>query len=436
MCLYSQIMAEGYSWNYVRSDRGNRLPGPEHLGWWAVVAMVLSLLLHLLVFLALNRMEIALSFQKAEELRTAPVNVRPVEVNRSVEPPSLNPEQVVKPPDSTANLLEEIDLLAALPENQDIEMRPDLKEPEFALKMSKPAQAGEIHGSVDMEIPKQVSLNADLPEIGQEPVHLKPAEIGQVTVDPGARLDSEDMGQFTDTLLKHGANGKVDKGALDGLASLDALLDLPPNILLSKKTMLPSDLLFEFNRADLRESAKVGLMKLALLIDRNPKMYCWIEGHTDLIGGDAFNKQLSLRRAEAVKLYLVKSLRLDADRIVTRGFGRERPLIRQGDANEQAPNRRVEIRMRKTLPPADTMQSTPEEPPVAEPVLIKPKRALSVEPVESQTEEVPRAQTVTPADPAPEEVPRAQAVEFPPDDAPRAQAVIPEEVPRANVIDE
>ena len=432
-------MAEGYSWNYVRSDRGTHLPGPEHLGWWALLAMVLSLVLHVLVFLVLNRMEIALSFHQAEELRTAPVNVRQVEVNPSVEPPSLNPEQVVKPPESTASLLEEIDLLAALPENQEIEMRPDLKEPEFALKMSKPAQAGEIHSAVNMEAPKQVSMNADMPEIGQEPVHLKPAEIGQVTIDPGARLDSQDMGQFTDTLLKQGANGKVDKGALDGLASLDALLDLPPNILLSKKTMLPSDLLFEFNRADLRESAKVGLMKLALLIDRNPKMYCWIEGHTDLIGGDAFNKQLSLRRAEAVKLYLVKSLRLDADRIVTRGFGREQPLIRQGDANEQAPNRRVEIRMRNTLPPADTRQIAPEEPPASEPVLVKPKRALPVEPVESQPEEAPRAQTVLPVEPGPEEAPRAQAVEpeVPQsEDAPRARTVIPEEAPRANVIDE
>lgn len=432
-------MAEGYSWNYVRSDRGNRLPGPEHLGWWAVVAMVLSVLLHVLVFLALNRMEIALSFRQAEELRTAAVNVHQVEVSPSAEPPSLNPEEVVKPPDNTASLLEEIDLLAVLPENQELEMRPDLKEPEFALKMSKPAQAGEVQSVVNMEVPKQVSLNADLPEIGQEPVHLKPAEIGQVTIDPGARLDEQDMGQFTDDLLKHGANGKVEKGALDGLASLDALLDLPPNILLSKKTMLPSDLLFEFNRAELRESAKVGLMKLALLMDRNPKLYCWIEGHTDLIGGDAFNKQLSLRRAEAVKSYLVKSLRLDAERIITRGFGREQPLIREGDANDQAPNRRVEIRMRKTLPPADTSHSPAEDPPVAQPVLIKPKRALPVEPIEPQPEEVPRAQTVLPVEPPAEVVPRAQAVEPEapsPEDAPRAQTVIPEEPPRANVIDE
>ena len=65
--------------------------------------------------------------------------------------------------------------------------------------------------------------------------------------------------------------------------------------------MLPSDLLFEFNSAELRESAKVGLMKLALLMDRNPNLYCWIEGHTDLVGGDDFNLDLSIRRAEAVQ---------------------------------------------------------------------------------------------------------------------------------------
>ncbi len=439
MRRYSDAMAEGYSWNYVKSDRGNRLPGPEHLGWWAVVAMVVSIVLHILVFLALNRMEIALSFHQAEELRTAAVNVSQVEVRPSEEPPRLNPEDDVKPPEQTASLMEEIDLLAALPENQEIEMRPDLKEPEFALKMSRPSPSGEIQSVVDIEMPQQVNLNADMPEIGQEPVQLKPAEIGQVTVDPGARLDDLDSGRFTEDLLKQGARGKVDKGVLDGLATLDALLELPPNILLSKKTMLPSDLLFEFNRAELRESAKVGLMKLALLMDRNPNLYCWIEGHTDLIGGDEFNKKLSIRRAEAVKEYLVKSLRMDGERIVTRGFGREQPLIREGDAEDQAPNRRVEIRMRKTLPPADTsVEREAEAPPVAEPVLIKPKRALPVAPPAVPADPPPRAQTVVPVAPVVEEVPRAQAVEPPgePAEAPRAQTVIPGEVPRANVIDD
>lgn len=207
---------------------------------------------------------------------------------------------------------------------------------------------------------------------------------------------------------------------MDGVESLDQLLNLPENLLLSKKTLLPSDLLFEFNRHELRESAKVGLMKLALLIDKNPSLYCWIEGHTDLIGSDESNFQLSERRAEAVKNYLVKSMRMDPERILTRGFGKLQPLITSGDAKTQAPNRRVEIRMRNAPPPKEDIKVIPKarpaevkpepEPPKA--VLVKPN--LNAIPVEEPA--APRAEVVPPRatpieEDAPVAVPRAVPIE-------------------------
>jgi OmpA-OmpF porin, OOP family len=194
---------------------------------------------------------------------------------------------------------------------------------------------------------------------------------------------------------------------------------------------LPSDLLFEFNRAELRESAKVGLMKLALLIDKNPTLYCWIEGHTDLIGSDEANFKLSERRAEAVKDYLVKSMRMDPKRIFTRGFGKTQPLITSGNVDTQAPNRRVEIRMRKTPPPKGEIKTPKAEPVIIEPepepeppkaVLVKPN--LKAIPVEEP--EPPRAEPVPPlAEPDP---PKAEPV------PPRAEPIeeeIPIEAPRA-----
>jgi hypothetical protein len=215
------------------------------------------------------------------------------------------------------------------------------------------------------------------------------------------------------------------------MASLDAMLDLPTNVLLSKKTMLPSDLLFEFNRAELRESAKIGLMKLGLLMDHNPGLYCWIEGHTDLVGGDDFNLNLSIKRAEAVRDYLVNSLRMDASKIITRGFGRYEPIVTTGTSEQQSANRRVEIRMRKTPPTKDQLKIEPkkaavieetpppkiepkkavvvEETPAPKAVLVKPKRALPVEeelppPVARPIEEAPLAPRATPVEP---EAPRA-----------------------------
>jgi hypothetical protein len=214
---------------------------------------------------------------------------------------------------------------------------------------------------------------------------------------------------------------------LDGIASLDDLLDLPPNILVASKTMLPSDLLFEFNSSELRESAKVGLMKLALLMDRNPDLFCWIEGHTDLVGGDEFNLNLSIRRAEAVKTYLVRSMRMNDSKIITRGFGRFEPLVIEGDAERQAANRRVEIRMRKSPPSAEQMRIAPkkaaviEEAPPPKPVVVKPAIPAP------QETPPPRAVLVKPqrALPVVEDPPapplRALPVETPP--APRATPV-------------
>lgn len=383
-------MAEGYSWNYARGRDRNRLPGPEHLGWWAAVAMLLSICLHGLVFFLLERMEVAWSFQEARELRTASVNVRQVHVQPMPEA-VMKPEEVIAPSKDTASLLEEVDLLAALPKDQEIDIAPNLAEASYALRMNQPKADGETSLS-DMHAAAEVDMDAMLPEIGVEVPSLPPAA-GQVVVDPGSRLPDDGLGKLAEDLLNAGDGGNLTGGSLDGLESLDKLLDLPPNILLSKKTMLPSDLLFEFNRAELRESAKIGLMKLALLMDRNPGLYCWIEGHTDLIGGDAFNRELSLKRANAVKDYLVDSMRMDSTRIITRGFGREQPIVSEGDAEAQAPNRRVEIRMRKT-PPSDP-PATESEASGGAPraVLVKPGRALPVEELEAQA---PRAKPVDP----------------------------------------
>lgn len=419
-------MPDGYSWSELREGGTYRLPGPEHIGWWAGIAMLVSILLHVLVFFALDRMKIALRFEHAREVSTGPIRVRQVEVRPAEPEPAAVPEATITPPADAASLLEEVDLLDALPENLEIEIKPDIEEASYALEMRKPAQEGEP--AVDpAEVLSSYDADAELPELGREPETMEPAAVGQLTVDPGAdTLAEDDLGKFTDQLLKHGAAGDTAEGALDGLASLDSLLDLPPNLLLDKKTMLPSDLLFEFNSAELRESAKVGLMKVALLMDRNPQLYCWIEGHTDLVGGDEFNLDLSVRRAEAVKTYLVDSLRMDAERVHTRGFGRFAPIVISGDREQQSINRRVEIRMRKNPPTAEQLKVVPQKAQAIEetppkPVLVKPKRALPVEDA--------------PVEPAPPKaVPAAEIAPMP--EPPRARPVEPEAPRRALPVEE
>jgi outer membrane protein OmpA-like peptidoglycan-associated protein len=427
-------MPNGYSWSDARHGGTYRLPGPEHLGWWAAVAMLVSILLHVAVFFALDRMKFALHVRQSQEISTEAMNVQQVEVRPAEDEEMLPPENLVQPTPDTSKLMEEIELLAALPKNTEIDIKPETEQAEYALQMKAPAMEGDP-AAVAMEASAGLDMDADLPELGRSPDDIKPAAVGQLTVDPGSELaDDNELGKFTEDLIKKGAGGKVENGKLDGVATLDEMLDLPSNILLGKKTLLPSDLLFEFNKSELRESAKVGLMKLALLMDRNPELYCWIEGHTDLIGGDEFNLNLSVQRAESVKSYLVNSMRMDASKIYTRGFGRYEPLVITGSAEEQSLNRRVEIKMRKTPPTKEQMKVEPKKaavieeapaatpPPVQQPpppsppkaILVKPKRALPVEenpPAATPADGIvplPGVPKATPVEPGP---PRAQPVE-------------------------
>ncbi len=453
-------MDDNYSWGEARSSGAYRMPGSEHLGWWAAVAMLASILLHVGVFFMLDHFKIAFHFEQAKELSTQPINAQQVEVRPMADDVAPLPEETIVPPNDAAALMEEIDLLAVLPKDQEIDIKPEALEAEYALQMQKPAAEGDPQ-ALAYEAAAGMEVTGDLPEFGSEPATIRPAEVGQLTVDPGSAQveDALNLGKFTDDLIKRGADGKVEKGVLDGITSLDDLLDLPPNILLGKKTMLPSDLLFEFNSAELRESAKVGLMKIGLLMDKNPGLFCWIEGHTDLLGGDEFNLALSVKRAQAVKSYLVDSMRMDSTRIIPRGFGRYQPLVTEGNSAAQSANRRVEIRMRKGPPSGDELKITPQKatvvpgeavaspaaslptdpplaavtpqaPPPPKAILVKPRRALPLE----EEPAPPRAAPIQEAEPMVEtlpvpvpEVPRAAPVEEPAEPAPDVLRATPVE---------
>ncbi|MEY3395959.1 MAG: hypothetical protein RL346_2196 [Verrucomicrobiota bacterium] len=408
------IMEQEFRWSEAREAETYRLPGPDHLGRWAAVAMAVSVLLHVALFFSLDKVKIAFGIMKAEELSTSALELRPVEVTRN-ELESLPPtDRAVTPPNDSAALLDQVDLLEMLPKDAEIDLAPDVLDPQYALRMSKPLAQGEVEAALS-QLPSNFNLEENLPDFGRMPSEIKPAATGQIVVDPGAlQVDDGRMSEFTDALVKKGNRGMVSQGKLDGVESLDRLLDLPANLLLSKKTLLPSDLLFEFNRAELRESAKVGLMKLGLLIDKNPTLYCWIEGHTDLIGSDETNDELSERRAKAVKHYLVDSMRMDPKRIITRGFGKTQPLVTEGDRDAQSLNRRVEIRMRNTPPPAREIRRSPA------PAPAEPQRPQA--PREAPAESVNRAIPVAEPNPPKAEVvpPRAEPIDEAPIAVPRA----------------
>lgn len=155
--------------------------------------------------------------------------------------------------------------------------------------------------------------------------------------------DGDALGKSIAAATKKGQRGAGDG---DGFATLDDLLTYNGPMTDDRTAMMPTDLLFEYNSAELKDSARLSLMKLGFIIQKNPEAEISIEGHSDTFGGDAYNQALSLARAAAVKNWLVESLRLDAARLNTRGWGKAKLLVASGDVAAQQKNRRVEIVIR------------------------------------------------------------------------------------------
>ena len=110
----------------------------------------------------------------------------------------------------------------------------------------------------------------------------------------------------------------------------------------SSRVTFSADAFFDFDKATLKPEGKATLNDLASKIKGIKLETLITTGHTDSIGSDAYNQRLSLRRANAVKAYLV-SQGVAADRIVVEGKGETKPVADNKTAAGRAKNRRVEV---------------------------------------------------------------------------------------------
>jgi outer membrane protein OmpA-like peptidoglycan-associated protein len=100
---------------------------------------------------------------------------------------------------------------------------------------------------------------------------------------------------------------------------------------------------FDFGSATIRPESEPVLKQIADALVKNPSWKLRVEGHTDNIGGDAFNLELSRRRADAVKQALLGRYRVQPGRLETAGFGASRPVESNDTLEGRARNRRVEL---------------------------------------------------------------------------------------------
>ena len=100
---------------------------------------------------------------------------------------------------------------------------------------------------------------------------------------------------------------------------------------------------FDFNRATLNPLSRSALSEIGDVLTRETGWRITIEGHTDNVGTDAYNQDLSTRRAAAVKDALIRDFGVAGERLATAGFGERQPRETNETIAGRARNRRVEL---------------------------------------------------------------------------------------------
>jgi OOP family OmpA-OmpF porin len=184
-----------------------------------------------------------------------------------------------------------------------------------------------------------------------------------ITVDArGCPVDTDGDGVYDhlDQCPATAAGVPVDKKGCpkdsdgDGVCDhLDKCPDTPKGLLVDKKGCPISITLaveFDVNKSDIKPAYHDELSRGAAFIKKYPAQKILIAGHTDSTGSAAYNLDLSRRRAESVRNYLIAKFGIDGSRLHARGFGETAPIAGNDTAEGRQRNRRVEISCCAVIP--------------------------------------------------------------------------------------
>lgn len=196
---------------------------------------------------------------------------------------------------------------------------------------------------------------AAFPAIAAEPAFTDPwdaqtiraAEAAVSRLGPKRALDIRSV-----VLTINGLTQGFGAGSSSIIASVQqvkqAMVDLHGQDLgLQIRIELPADVLFDFDKADIRSDAQKALQQLGTVIKGYPKGSAMLIGHTDSKGDDTYNQTLSERRAESVKQWLITREQVEGGRLKTSGEGEKRPAADNNTDAGRQKNRRLEAIINK-----------------------------------------------------------------------------------------
>lgn len=261
---------------------------------------------------------------------------------------SLEPEIVEQQP-------QEIEEIAHEPEEIDIL---DIEVPELVmapgpteLTVAEPVYAEEEVSPVSEIPPAELDVNALKPQsLSEDALAIpEPTPVNSNEVVAAAQAQQEvleDASSLMEQELRKAASESGDSNVPGDTRSLAQLMGEERLGAKSGVARLGADVLFGYNECQLKNSARITMLQLAALIQKNPETYFVIEGHTDSMGGASYNALLGLQRAAAVRAWLVGN-GVPVENVYIRSCGSSMPLApTTGDRDQQKLNRRVEIHMR------------------------------------------------------------------------------------------
>src|ERR1041385_3504726 len=260
------------------------------------------------------------------------------QINSAAKP---NPDNTdVQLPDekkSFDKLLQEVQASTALPDDiRDVlPDQPKVEQPEVNSVLNEIERSTAQTLSTDPKALQQQSLLNNSSTSGRPQPALSGTELATSTAIKRPNT-------FTSKLP--GDSAGPSKGHAPGFSDLDQLLAQTGPLGSGTKLRLPDDQLFEYDSDMLQTSAITQLQKLGTLIKRNPKATFTVEGYTDSFGTFEYNLNLSQRRADSVKRYLVDSMGINPAQIEALGHGATKFRTSPGGSiEEQSSNRRVEV---------------------------------------------------------------------------------------------
>ena len=145
---------------------------------------------------------------------------------------------------------------------------------------------------------------------------------------------------LADGYLFHSENFDIPDG--DGFNMLNKDIELK-NIKVGSNITL-KNVFFNLGKWDVKSDSYSELNRLLLLLNTVPSLRIEISGHTDNVGDESFNNLLSQRRADAVASFLIQK-GIEKNRIISKGYGKSRPIATNNNEKGRASNRRTEFKI-------------------------------------------------------------------------------------------